>query len=77
MAPEAIKCQVQSKEVDYFAIGVIAHELTMGKRPFTGANNDEIKEKIISNQEFELKETDLPLGFPLELADFINRCLAK
>jgi len=38
MAPEVMLRKAHSYTVDYFALGVIAFELMMGKRPYQGAN---------------------------------------
>lgn len=46
MAPEVLRREKHSYAVDYFALGVIAHELMLGCRPFTGRNRDEIRQCI-------------------------------
>ena len=38
MAPEVMLRKAQSFTVDYFALGVIAYELMLGRRPYQGAN---------------------------------------
>ena len=38
MAPEVMMKKSHSFAVDYFALGVIAYELMLGKRPYQGAN---------------------------------------
>jgi serine/threonine kinase 32 len=35
---------------DYYALGVIAYELMLGRRPYVGANRKEIKDQILSKQ---------------------------
>ena len=32
--------------VDYFALGVIIHELVLGKRPYKGKDRKEIRQKM-------------------------------
>ena len=44
MAPEVLCKQNHTKAVDYYALGVIAHECMMGKRPYAGKQRNEIKE---------------------------------
>lgn len=43
MSPEAITHQKHSYESDYFALGVIMHELMIGRRPYTGKSRQEIR----------------------------------
>lgn len=50
MAPEVMCRQNHSYEVDYFALGVIAHEFMMGRRPYTGRSRREIRESILAKQ---------------------------
>ncbi len=38
MAPEVLCRQNHTFSVDYFAVGVIAYELMLRKRPYTGRN---------------------------------------
>lgn len=40
MAPEVICKQVHSYPVDFYAVGIIAYELMMGKRPYIGQNRN-------------------------------------
>jgi len=35
-------------QVDYFALGVIAHEFMLGKRPYTGKTRKDIRDQIFS-----------------------------
>jgi len=45
-----------------------------GKRPYTGKNRKDIRDNIIKNQ-VHLKKADVPEGWSLEAADFVNKCL--
>ena len=74
MAPEVMCRQNHGVQVDYFALGVIAHELMLGKRPYTGKTRKEIRDNIFSKQ-INLKKSDLPEGWSMEAADFINKLL--
>jgi serine/threonine protein kinase len=47
MAPEVIFRQNHSFIADYFAVGVIAYELMLGKRPYTGRSRKEIRDAIL------------------------------
>ncbi len=72
MAPEVMCAQNHSYLVDYFAIGVIAFEFMFGVRPYLGKSRKEIKELILSKQ-VQVKKTDIPEGWSVEAADFINK----
>ena len=74
MAPEVMCRQNHGVAVDYFAVGVIAYEFMMGKRPYVGKNRKEIRDKIFDKQ-ICLKKSDLPDFWSLEAADFINKTL--
>jgi serine/threonine protein kinase len=76
MAPEVMKGKSHTFAVDYFAVGVIAYELMMGRRPYVGKSKKEIREQIMSKQVFVAKE-EIPLGWSDEAADFVNRCLER
>lgn len=54
MAPEVLFHVNHSFEVDFFAVGVITHELMLGKRPLKGYTRDEIREEISSNQKLKI-----------------------
>jgi hypothetical protein len=59
---------------DYFAVGVIAFECMNGKRPYNGKGRKEIREQVLAKQ-VQIKKSDIPEGWSLEAADFINKCL--
>lgn len=44
MAPEILFKKEYSYESDFYALGVIIYELTMGKRPYEGKNRAEIRD---------------------------------
>jgi len=48
MAPEVMCKQNHGVSVDYYALGVIAYECMMGKRPYNGKNRKEIRDNILS-----------------------------
>ena len=76
MAPEVMKGKNHTYAVDYFAVGVIAYELMMGRRPYVGKSKKEIREQIMSKQVFVGKD-EIPLGWSDDAAEFINRCLER
>lgn len=50
MAPEVMCRQNHNLVSDYFAVGVIAFECMMGRRPYVGKNRREIREQILCKQ---------------------------
>jgi hypothetical protein len=48
----------------------------LGKRPYTGKNRKEIRDKIFEKQ-VVLKKADLPEGWSMEAADFINKLIQR
>jgi hypothetical protein len=57
---------------DYFAVGVIAYECMNGRRPYVGKSRREIREQILARQ-VHIKRYEIPEGWSLEAADFINK----
>ena len=57
MAPEVLLHEPQGTGVDYFALGVITHELMMGKRPWAGDDRETYKENLLNTQVI-LKKND-------------------
>ena len=50
MSPEVLCRQNHSFSADYFALGVILHELVTGKRPYVGKTRQEIRNQVIEKQ---------------------------
>ena len=75
MAPEVMWSKNHTKAVDYFALGIIGYECMKGERPYLGSRKD-IKEKILSKQ-VQITKNDIPPGWPLEAAHFINSLLQR
>ena len=50
MAPEVMCRQNHGLTADYFAVGVIAYECMIGRRPYVGRNRKEIREQILCKQ---------------------------
>jgi serine/threonine kinase 32 len=59
---------------DYFAVGVIAFECMNGRRPYVGKSRREIREQILARQA-HIKRNEIPDGWTLEAADFINKVI--
>ncbi len=76
MSPETIFNEYHSYTSDYFSLGVICYEMMMKKRPYIGNNRKEIREKI-SNNFIQIKENEIPKGWSIDCADFINKLLEK
>lgn len=76
MAPEVMCSQNHTKAVDYFALGVIGYEFMNGVRPYNGKTRKEIKEKIMARQA-SVKKNEIPQGWSIESAHFINQLLQR
>jgi serine/threonine protein kinase len=76
MAPEVLCRQNHSFSVDYFALGVIVHEMMIGRRPYTGRDRKDIRDQILSKQ-IQIKPQEVPKNWSLEAADFINQLLTR
>lgn len=50
MAPEVLCRQNHTFSVDHFAMGIIAYELMLRKRPYYGRNRKEIRDEILARQ---------------------------
>ena len=68
--------QNHSYEVDYYALGVIIFELMMGKRPYMGRDRRTIREQILAKQAI-IKKSEIPEGWSMEAADFVNKLLQR
>lgn len=71
MAPEVLLRQNHSFCADLYAVGVIAYELFVGKRPYSGRDRKTIREEMLS------KEAKIPSIYltriSKEAVDFVNR----
>jgi serine/threonine protein kinase len=76
MAPEVVCKLKHGPPADYFALGVIAYELMKNTRPYRGRDKMEIRDQMLSRQ-VQLKRSDIPAGWSLESADFINKLLKR
>lgn len=71
MAPEVMCKLPHGLSVDYYAVGVVAYECMLGKRPYSGRTRKEIRDKILEKQ-VQITKMEIPLGWSFEAADFIN-----
>ena len=76
MAPEVLCRQNHSFSVDFFALGVIVYEIMMGRRPYAGRDRKEIRDQILSKQ-VQIRMLDIPNGWSIEAADFVNQLLVR
>jgi serine/threonine protein kinase len=76
MAPEVMLNRNHGFAADYFALGVIAYECMVGKRPYRGKHKNQIRDKMMAEQiKAEIQE---PFeDYPQEAADFINKCILR
>lgn len=72
MAPEVMYRQNHGVAVDYYAVGVFCYECMLGKMPYRGINRKAILDEIY-DQQVQIKKHQIPEGWSLEAADFINR----
>jgi serine/threonine protein kinase len=71
-APEVMCRQNHGVAVDYYALGVIAYECMMGRRPYLGRSRREIRDQILLKQ-VQIKSSKVPRGWSYEACDFINK----
>ena len=76
MAPEVIFKQNHSYESDYYAVGVICHELMLNKRPYKGRTRKDLKEQML-HKKIKLRQSQCPRGWEAEVIDFVNQCLQR
>ena len=76
MAPEVMCRQNHGVAVDYFALGVILFEIMLGRRPYVGRDRKEIRDQILSRQ-VQVRMNDIPPGWSIEAADFINKLIQR
>lgn len=70
MSPEVLMRKNHSFGTDYYAVGVIAFELLIGKRPYLGKERKEIREQMLSR---EVKIPPNQKNISKEGIDFINK----
>lgn len=76
LGPEIIHGMTYSHYSDYYSLGITCYELMQGHKPYLANNLREVKEKIIIKQ-YEIKKEEIPKGWSLECADFINKLIQR
>ena len=76
IAPETLLRENYGTGVDYFAIGIVAHELMLKRRPWPGDDRETYKNNIMHYQ-YSLKKADSPESWNHEASDFINKCIKR
>lgn len=76
MSPEVMCRQPHTFAADYFALGVFAYEFMLGRRPYLGRSRKEIRDQILAKR-VQIKKHEIPEGWSLEAADFINRLIER
>lgn len=73
MAPEVMSKRPYGTVSDYFAVGVIAYECMLGKKPYSGSKQ-EIQTNMMQS-EIRLSKEEVPSEWSAQAVDFINQCL--
>ena len=76
MAPEIMCRQNHGVAIDFYAMGIIAYELMIGKRPYTGKDRKEIRDNVLKEQAL-IKKSMIPEEWSIEAADFINKLIQR
>ena len=76
MAPEVMCGKVHSIDSDYYCLGIMAYEFMKGVRPYLCRSNAELKKQMMEKQIF-INKLELPDGWGIESADFINRLIKR
>jgi serine/threonine protein kinase len=76
MAPEVMTRQNHGLGVDYYALGVMAYEFMLGKRPYSGPTRKDIREAMLARQ-VQVTCEELPAGWSAESADFVNQLIQR
>ena len=75
MSPEALQGKDLTFHSDMYSLGVVLYELLTGQRPFTAANLDGLRQKIL--QQEPAPPTKLRPDLPKDLDRIVLRALAK
>ena len=76
MAPEVLCKLPHGPAADYFALGVVAYELMLGRRPYVGHSRAEVRDSILSKQ-VKVEAKDVPSGWNSSAGAFITALLQR
>lgn len=77
MAPELLFFEKYSFPVDFYAIGIVIHEMMFKVRPYKTTTIDELRDEI-SEISVKINKKDLILNnFSVEMGDFVDQLLKK
>lgn len=74
MSPEQVLGQTLDVRTDIYSLGCVLFEMLCGKKAVDGSTAFEIMSKHVQS---DIQQRIVEDGIPLELQDFISRCLAK
>lgn len=75
MAPETLRGEAVDARADLFALGIILHELSTGRRPFTGATSADVISSILRDSPESV--TRIRPDLPSDFGRIVSRCLEK
>jgi serine/threonine protein kinase len=76
MGPEVMSKHNHGYAVDYYALGIILYEMMLKRRPYTGKTKKELRDNIFEKQVF-ITRSEIPEGWSIEAADFINKLIQR
>ncbi len=75
MAPEQIRGETVDARTDLFSFGILAYELTCGRRPFEGPTVADVSSSILRDRPPPV--TSIRTDLPVDLDHIIGRCLER
>jgi len=75
MSPEQVSGRALDHRTDIFSLGVVLHEMAIGRRPFEGTSSADLISSIL--RDTPPLVTDVRSDLPNDLARVIRRCLEK
>ncbi len=75
MSPEQISARPLDHRTDIFSLGVVLHEMSTGKKPFTGSSSAELISSILRDTPASISASRPDL--PGDLSRIVRRCLEK
>jgi serine/threonine-protein kinase len=75
MSPEQVSGRAIDHRTDIFSLGVVLHEMAIGRQPFEGTSSADLASAILRDNPPSV--TDLRADLPSDLARIIRRCMEK